>query len=300
MLLYALPGFALVKLKMIKESGIPAFATLLMYVCQPCLTLYSFQKVEFSTDILIGMAIMFGLATGVMAVVMLAAYFILRRRYADSRYRVANLAVAFGNYTFLGLPLIEAILPDYGAGAIYSSVLFMSMSLLGWTVGCALLTGNPRACRPLKVIFNPATIALIVSLPLFLLDVKLPDVLGDAVTIVGRMSTPLCMLVVGMRLGASKLREVFTGGLQYAAAAIKQIAVPLFALLVVYFLPIDAEMKLTFFALNCTPVAAVVLTFAEIFGAGQQTAAKTVLVSTVSSVLTMPLMLLLAQAVFGM
>lgn len=298
MLLYALPGFILVKTKLVKEHGIAGFAALLMYVCQPCLTLYSFQKVEFSTDVLIGMAIMFGLATLVMAVVMLAAFLVLRKKYDDARYRVASLSVAFGNYTFLGLPLIEAILPDYAAGAIYSSVFFISMSLLGWTVGCALLTGDPKACKPLQIIFNPATLALIVALPLFICNVRLPDALGDAVTIVGRMSTPLCMLVVGMRLGVGELKEVFSGWLQYIAAAIKQIAVPLLALLVIYFLPLSAEMKITFFALNCCPVAAVVLTFAEIFGAGQKSAAKTVLVSTLSCVVTMPLMLMLAEAIF--
>ena len=297
MLLYAVPGFILVKTKLVKEHGIAGFAALLMYVCQPCLTLYSFQKVEFSVDIVIGMAIMFGLSTLVMAVVMLTAFLVFRKKYEDARYRVASLSVAFGNYTFLGLPLIEAILPDYGAGAIYSSVFFISMSLLGWTVGCALLTGDPKACKPLQIVFNPATLALIVALPLFFLNVHLPDVLGGAVTLVGKMSTPLCMLVVGMRLGASALKEVFTGGLQYIAAAIKQIVVPLFALLVVYFLPLSVEMKLTFFALNCCPVAAVVLTFAEIFGSGQKSAAKTVLVSTISSIVTMPLMLMLAEAI---
>lgn len=298
MLLYAAPGFILVKTKLVKENGIAGFAVLLMYVCQPCLTLYSFQKVEFSVEVLIGMAIMFGLATLVMTVVMLTAFLFLRKKYDDSRYRVANLSFAFGNYTFLGLPLIEAILPDYAAGAIYSSVFFISMSLIGWTVGCILITGNPKACKPLQIVFNPATLALIVALPLFIANVKLPEVLLDAVTIVGKMSTPLCMLVVGMRLGVSAIREVFTGALQYVSAAVKQIIVPLFALLIVYFLPLSTEMKITFFALNCCPVAAVVLTFAEIFGAGQKTAAKTVLVSTLSSVLTLPLMMMLAEAVF--
>lgn len=298
MLLYAVPGYLLVKTKIVKEQGIPGFAALLMYVCQPCLTLYAFQKVEFSVEVVIGMAITLGIATGVMCLLIGLAFLLLRRKYADARYRVASLAVAFGNFTFIGMPLLEALMPSYTAAAVYSNIFFVAMSLIGWTVGCALLSGSVKACKPLKIVLNPATLTLVVALPLFFCNVHLPEPLLDAVTVMGRASTPLCMVVVGMRLGVSKLREVFTDVFAYVAAAIKQIVAPMITLLVVAFLPIDPMMKTMFFVLNCCPVAAVVLTFAEIFGFGQKSAANTVLVSTLSSVATMPLMLLIAEAIF--
>lgn len=302
MLLYAIPGYILVKTGIVKDHGIPGFAALLMYVCQPCLTLYAFQKIEvFSWDIVIGMAITFGLSLGIMCLVILIGFLIMRKFYSDARFRVANLAIAFGNFTFIGMPLLEALLPEYTEGAIYSNIFFVSMSLLGWTLGSALLAGSVKACKPLKILLNPATLTLVVALPLFFCSVHIVEPLLDAITIMGRASTPLCMIVLGMRLGASTLKEVFAGWTQYAAAAIKQIIVPLFALLILYWLPfIDQNMKILFYILNCCPVAAVVLTFSEIFGHGQKYAANTVLVSTISSIVTMPLMLLIVQAIFGL
>ena len=53
MLAYAVPGFLLVKTKLVKADAIPAFARLLMYVCQPFLTLYAFSRVKFTTQSLI-------------------------------------------------------------------------------------------------------------------------------------------------------------------------------------------------------------------------------------------------------
>jgi predicted permease len=51
MLLYAVPGFITMKTRLIKPDAIPAFAKMLMYVCQPCLTVYSFQKANYTPEL---------------------------------------------------------------------------------------------------------------------------------------------------------------------------------------------------------------------------------------------------------
>ena len=59
MLFYAIPGFLMVKTKLIPEAGISNFAKLLMYVCQPALIIYSFMQVDFSFDLLLDMLFVF-------------------------------------------------------------------------------------------------------------------------------------------------------------------------------------------------------------------------------------------------
>ncbi len=293
MLLYAVPGFLLVKSKLVKPAAIPAFATLLMYVCQPCLTIYAFQKVDYTPQLAGQIAVVFGLGLLIMGAVLGIFAFFVRKKYDDARWRVANLCAAFGNCTFIGLPLVEALLPDYPQAVVFSMAFFIAMSVLGWTVGSTLITRDFSYCRPLKVVLNPAVLSLAAALPLFFFHVSLPDQLGSAITLMGKMSTPLCMLVVGMRLATVPLRRIFTDKLQYLAVGVKQLVMPLIALLFVSFLPLEPNLKLTVYILSCCPVAAVVLTFAEMLGEGQDSAANGVLLGTLLSIVTLPLMLLL-------
>lgn len=293
MLLYLFPGYLLVRTKCVRPEAIRGFASLLMYVCQPFLTVYAFQKISFTPHRLGQIAAVFGLGLLIMGLTLTVFALLFRKRREDVRYRVANLAAAFGNCTFIGLPLVEALLPDVPEAAAFSMAFFLAMSVLGWTVGSTLITRDIGYCRPLKVLLNPAVLSMFVALPLFIFHVVLPDPLLQAVTLLGKMSTPLCMLIVGMRLATVPIRRVFTDRIALLSAAVKQIAVPLLTLLIVTVLPLSQELRTVVYILSCCPVAAVVLTFAELLGEGQDSAADSVLLGTLCSIVTLPVMLLL-------
>lgn len=295
MLLYAVPGFLLVKSKLVKENAISAFAVFLMYVCQPCLTIYTFQKAEFTWALVGNIGIIFGLALLIMGAMLFGMFFIMKKKYSDVRYRIANVAGAFGNCTFMGVPLLEALLPNNPEAALYSTIFFIAMSILGWTVASALITQDKKYIKPMKIVLNPAVLALIVALPLFFAKVTLPTVLNDAITLVGKMSTPLCMVIMGMRLATVKVKSIFVEPTVYVATAVKLVIMPLIGLLLTWFLPIDYALKVSFYVMCCCPVAAVVLTFAEMLNEGQKSAANVVLLSTIFSLATLPLMMLIIQ-----
>lgn len=294
MLAYAVPGFILVKVKAIKEDGIPSFAKILMYVCQPCLTVYAFNKADYSIEILKNCGIVFVITLGMMLVFLFAFYFILKNKNNDVRYRVYNVASCFGNCMFMGIPLLTALFPDNPEVGVYSAAAFFSMSLLGWTVGSTIITKDKKYVSIKNIILNPAVIGLAIALPLFCTSTKLPSALGEMATILGKMSTPLCMLIMGMRLGTvKKAKELFTPWMQYVFIAIKLLAFPLLGFLVVAWLPIDTIVKSALFIIFCCPIASVVQSFAEMLGEGQDVAANSVVISTVASVLTIPLMSLM-------
>lgn len=297
MLLYAVPGFLLVKSKLVKENAISAFAVFLMYVCQPCLTIYTFQKTEFSWELIGNIGIIFALALLLMGIMLFGMFFIMKKKYSDVRYRIANVAGAFGNCTFMGVPLLEALLPNNPEATLYSTIFFIAMSILGWTVASALITQDKKYIKPMKIVLNPAVLALVVALPLFFAKVTLPAVLNDAITLVGRMSTPLCMVIMGMRLATVKVKSIFVEPTVYVATAVKLVIMPLIGLLLTWFLPIDYALKVSFYVMCCCPVAAVVLTFAEMLDEGQKSAANVVLLSTLFSLATLPLMMLIIQNV---
>lgn len=117
--------------------------------------------------------------------------------------------------------------------------------------------------------------------------------LGNAVTVLGKMTTPLCMLVLGMRLATMRIKPLFKGWLQYFAVAVNQIVYPLCVLGVLMLLRVGQELMWCMFIMAACPVAAVVQNYAEILGQGQEFAADCVLLGTLLSVVTLPLMALL-------
>ncbi len=291
MLVYCVPGYILIKGKYIKEDTISAFARVLLCVCSPCLQVYSMTRVEPSASLFLKMALFFIIITAIEAVMLFGGFAVLRKRGEnEARMRVANVAVGFGNCAFIGVPLLEAVFPDNPEAIVYSAVYSLSMNMLGWTVASALITRDKKYISPKKVLLNPATIAFIAVLPILIFNVRIPGQIDGMIALMGRMSTPLCMLIIGMRLATSSLKNVFTSPFQYAVVAVKQFVMPLVAFFALAALPLDPVFKQTMCILCCSPVASVVLNFTELLGQGQKTAANLVLLGTLLSVITIPIM----------
>lgn len=293
MLLYAVPGFLLIKTKAVAPQAIPAFAKLLMLVCQPCLTVYSFTKVNYTPKLFREMILFFFFTLILQSLLLVAAFLILRKKRESVRYRVCMVGTCFGNVAFMGVPLVEALLPDYPEAVSFCSIFLLTMSILGWTVASAIITNDKKYMSLKKVVLNPAVLALVVALPLFFTHTQLPDQLANVVNLLGKMTTPLCMLVMGMRLATVKLKGLVADGLQYITIFFKQMIMPLIALAIVSLFPVDENFKITLFVLCACPVASVVLNFAEMLGEGQETAANIVLLGTILSVITIPVMMLI-------
>ncbi len=294
LLLYAVPGFLLVKSKLTDSQAIPAFAKVLLYVCQPCLTFYSFDKAEFSLELLANLGIFFLIAIVGQFGLLLLFYFMFRRKSEENvRLRIVNIAMVLGNCGFFGIPVVERLFPERQDAAALCLVFTLAMNLLCWTMVLYIVTRDKKYITAKQLLLNPATISFAVSFVLFVFSIKLPGILSEAVSLGGKISTPLCMTILGMRLATTSFRKVFLRPVQYAAVLAKQMLIPLIIYAAVYFLPVDVFIKQLSFILFCCPVASNVLNFAEIGGMGQEEASGCVLLGTILSIATMPVMLLL-------
>ncbi len=293
MLLYGIPGYILVKVKAVKIDSISAFAKVLLYVYQPCLTLYSFQKVTFSVELIQNMGIFMGLSSLMQLGALLFFYLLLKNKYADVKYRILTVATTFGNVGFMGVPLLEALLPQYPEAVAYSSVFILSMNLICWTFGSFIITGNKKYMSIKKLFLNPPVLTLLVALPLFFARITLPTPILNGVTVAAKTTAPLCMLILGMRFATVKKKDFFFDKLVYLTAAFKLLFFPMLGFLITHWMPIDYGMKATLFILCCCPTASVVLNLSEIYENGQRFAANVVLMSTILTIITIPLLLLI-------
>ena len=300
MLAYAVPGYIIIKAKAVKSDHIASFSKLLMYVCQPALTLYSFNKADFSKQLGINLLIFLGIITLVQLLFIGVSYLIFIKKMQEVRYRVTTVATTLSNCSFLGVPLLEAIFPNSPNVAVYSMMYFLSMSLLGWTLVSAIITRDKKYISVKKILINPATLSIVISLPFFFTGFKigfengeLLGQIGNMIDILGKMTTPLCMLVLGMRLATVKVKNLFNNWQQYLVVFVNQVIFPLFTLGILMLFKVDTELRWCMFIMCACPVAAVVQNYAEILGEGQDVAANMVLLGTLSSIVTLPLMALL-------
>lgn len=293
MMAYVIPGFVFIKIKAIGPESISAFAKVLLYVCQPFLSIYSFNKADYTPELGISMLMFFGLSLVLQMLMLGLMYLIFKKKYpTDASYRVCTIATILGNVGFIGVPLLEALLPGHKNALAFSAVFIISMNFISWTLASTILTGDKKYLKIKKFLVNPVMVALFVGLPLFLTGTKLTGIIGDNVEILGRMTTPMSMLILGMRLGFADFREIFKDYKVYMVASLKLIAFPLLGMAAVYFLPVEQYIKTTMIILCCCPTASVVLNLSELYNTGQKTAANIVLTSNIFCMLTIPFILM--------
>ncbi len=287
-------GYILCKANKASVSHAKGMSAVLLYIMNPAMLIHSFLQLEYSNENLIKLGKYF-CATLITQLLFLGIlYLLFRRKYADAKYRILTAGGVLGNVGFMGMPLIASIFPNEPIVSCYSSINVMSMNLIVFTIGVYLITNNTEYVKIKNAIFNPTTLAIIASLPLFLLQVKLSDTVLNAISILAKSVTPMCMIILGMRLSASKLKDVFSRPFVYATATFKLILFPIFAFFLVKFMPfLDPVAKTTVIVLTTVPAGAVIESLAELHECEQEFAANVVLLTTLISVITIPVMITL-------
>ncbi len=292
MLLYAVPAYALCKFKITKAEHIPVLAAILMYICTPAIIIDSFQKLTFSSKAMLNLGIYLSLSF-LLQLIMMGGVWLLVRKSENKQNRIAAIAAALGNCGFLGIPLLKALFPDNPEVSIYSAIFSISMNTIAFTFGSLIISGDKKYVKAKKIFLNPAMIGAFIGLPLFVFGVRLPDIIGNTLGAFVSISTPVCMFVLGMRLSTVKITRILTNASAYLAIFAKQIIMPLIAIIITLILPLDPTMETAFIIISSCPVAAVVLNLSELLGDGQKYAADCVLLGTILSILTIPLISLL-------
>ena len=294
-LLFVIPGFIICKCKKAASEHLSSMSAVLIYVCSPCMIVNSFLQLEFSWSGFGNMALFFAVTLVLQIAFMLILYLIFRKKYADSKYRILTIGAVLGNVGFFGLPIVRAILPDNPEVMCYSSVYVVSMNFLVFTMGIFCLTNDKKFMTLKSAILNPAFFSLIVALPLYIFGVRqyLPELLLGGISLLGSMTTPLCMIILGIRLATVSFRKLFTRPIIYLTCALKLLIFPLFCYFAVYFIPLEFSFKASILILASAPCASIILNMAEIHNSETELAANCVLLTTLLCFITIPVLVLL-------
>jgi predicted permease len=292
-----IPAYILIKTGKAEPAHAKTVSALLLYISFPAMIFNSFQTIEFSWNILGKIFLFFIITILLLAIGVVICFLILKKKYHEAKYRMLTIASAFGNVGFLGGPLISGLYPESPIVVCYSSIYTTSMTIMAFTIGVYALTTNKQFMSLFSALYNQGTISLAIAVVIYLSEWHFPKILGDAVSLLAKMSTPLCMHILGMRLATVNLLDLFKRPFVYVTSFLKLFIFPCVAYLIVYFLPFfDEEFKSSIFILSGAPCAAVILSLAELHQTEQELSANVVLVSTITCVITLPILTIILSA----
>ena len=293
----AIPGYLLIKTKLLKKEQSGALSMLLMYIGMPFLIFSStINNITINTELLATI----GIVLGIGVVYTFAMFFVSKPLTKMEREQKAQgmmrFSSVFSNNGFLGIPLAMAV---FGAGSMALMVVIILnivTNFLMYTLGIYLISGDRKAISLKKAFLNPVLIAFVIGIIANLLNVKgyVPEVATYS-THFSNLVTPISMTILGMKMGGVKFLELFKSWKTYYVSALKLVVFPMIIVAIVFVLNqvtaiITPDMVLGVLIAFAMPTAGLASTFSDNFGGDTENAVAFTLGTTVLSIVTIPLM----------
>jgi predicted permease len=302
-----LTGVAASRMKVISATSKDFLARIIFYVTLPSLLFTNFSKIDLTPELLSGSLQALLLSLFVLLFMLFMGWLISKLAGMESAHAsIFKLHSMLGNIIYLGLPLIST---RFGKeGLLYGSIFILVSNILMWTAGVAVVTpGNRFSIRGnLPRILNINTVAIISGFILFLFSIKLPSLILDSVGALGGTTTYLSMIYIGAVLYFADGRKMLKNKNVYLLSVNRLLVVPfiligIFALLN-YFFPsmLDGNVLSVIVMQVAMPCMVNVVIMVNILGKDDDIATANVFISTILSVITLPLILMSLKWIVAM
>jgi len=276
------------KKNIISDQSTQSFVNFLINVTLPCMVFHSFS-VDLTLSQLASAGAVLAAATAICAFSYLLSKLLYRRCPADER-AIMSYGTLVNNCGFAGLPMIASTFS--AEVTFFASIYIIPTRIAMWSAGISMFTQTPLREKIRKVMLNPGIVSCELGILRMLLSIDLPPVLNTAIYNIGECTVPMSMIVVGAILAESGWRGVFEKNVLYLTA-VRLVMIPLLVLAALRLIGFDAELLPSIVLLVAMPVGVTTAILAQRYGANTTFASKCVLVSTMLSFLTVPLLTLL-------
>ena len=289
MALLAAVGVYLSRKGFLSPQGTKNLGAILLRVIIPCVIVKSYIT-EFSRERLLELALSAGLALIGFILAMVISYLVFGKRR-----RLENFAASFCNAGFIGIPLAQAIIGEEGVFYIAASVALLN--LFQWTYGVYIMADRKDAISAKTIAKNPVVIAIVIGVVLFVSQIPVPGIVTSTLGYIAGMNTPIAMILMGTYLAKLPLKKLLDKR-AYGCVLFRLVIIPAVILLVFWVLPVsNADIALAAFLAAATPVGANICVFAQQYDCDYEFSVVTVCLSTLLSVITVPLLVSFAQMI---
>ena len=282
-------GIYLSRKGFLSPQGTKDLGAILLRIIIPCVIVKSYIT-TYSRERLLELALSAGLALVAFILAMGIAYLVYGKRR-----RIENFAAAFCNAGFIGIPLAQAVIGDEGVFYMAASVALLN--LFQWTYGVYIMTDRRDSISAKTIAKNPVVIAIVIGIALFLSRLPVPGIVTSTLGYIAGMNTPVAMILMGTYMAKLPWRKLLDKR-AYGCVLLRLVVIPAVVLAVFWALPISNQnVALAAYLAAATPVGANICVFAQQYDCDYEFSVVTVCLSTVLSIVTVPLMVSLAQMV---
>lgn len=282
-------GLYAAKKGVIDETASQKLSWIVVQIANPALVLtgcLDCKAVE-RRELLFTGVLAFALFFALMAVSCPVSLLISREKEKRSIYQVM---LTFSNMGFMGIPLISAV---YGEEAVlYASVFLIPFNLLIYTWGIARIRGRKEGGKRLswKRILNPGLAAGILSVLICLMKISVPDTAAGLIEMLGGMTAPLSMLIIGASLAGVDRRGLINREL-ILFSVFRLVLFPAAGILALSALIENRLLLGVCFVVLASPAGSMAAILAKQYEGDEDTAVRGVTLTTLLSVVTMPAVL---------
>lgn len=286
-------GFVCDKAKLFTEKAARMLVDFLLYIVVPCMLVRSFTKIELTRHNLLMflLSLLLAFTTHFIAIALNLPFF----RKKNDENPIYKYASIYGNVGFMALPLASEILGN--EGVFYCANGVIAFNIITFIHGVKIMNRDGFKLNLKNLVLNPGIISVIIGLPLFLLQVKLPVLIEQPMSYLAELNTPLAMLIFGTYLANTDLKTMFTDKKIYLAAFLKLLAMPLLCIGIYHICGVSGTLLVACAITACVPSANNTFMFASKYGRDTGLASKTVALVSLFSIITMPVVIAIAQSI---
>jgi len=286
MFIYMGVGMFMYKKDLVTKESSKALANLLIFVVLPCVIFKSFcteRTPQKQADFLVSVV---------------RAFFILMFSVVISHIifkkdAVEDVGVAFSNAGFIGLPIVTAVL---GSDAVFYRAGFVALlNIIQATYGQYLLSGGDKNMVSFKTVRkNPVVISVVFGIVVFYTGIQIPSLIFTSINSISAMNGPLAMIIIGVYMAQADMKSMFTSPRVYFVSLVRLRLIPALTLVLVK-LTMGAyhDIAYVLMIVSSASIGSNVAVYAQKLGGDYTYAVKIVCMSTILSILTMPVIMLL-------
>lgn len=289
-------GYLIVKTGLVRDDDSKVLSKIILYLIVPCVIINAFQ-VDYTTDTVKGLLIAFA-ASVMTQVILLVVISVAGKLLHLNEVEVAS--VYYSNSGNLIVPIVTFIL---GQEWVLYGCVFMSVQLVFLWTHCKKIISREASYDWKKIILNINMISIFIGVVLFFTKIRLPEIIGNTLASVGTMIAPASMIVTGMLFAGMNLKQIFANKRVYFITFLRLIAVPLIALVLIKLSNLASfsadgnKIMLIVFLAIITPSASTVTQMCQVYGNDSRYASAINVMTTLLSIITMPVMVMLFQMI---
>lgn len=286
-------GFMLAKKKILTPDGVKQMTEMLLMTVVPCVIIDAYQR-DFDIGMVknLGLALFFATLMHIICIVIAPLVF---RPREDKKDRISIFSVIYSNCGFMALPLIQSL---YGSEGVFYAVAYITVfNILYWTHGIYVYTKDIKQLSFKKAFTTPGVLGTLIGLVLFFLRIELPLPVAKTVSFMAALNTPVPMIILGTYLVNLNLKKTIKDGQLWAVCIFRLLVFPVIGIFVSTLINLPESVSMPLILSCACPAAAVATLFAVRYNLDSEYASETVSVSTLFSILTIPIILILAVMV---